>query len=149
LIPTSVLQNIIATLLAHDTGSLANATALHVHLAKNAFVPSPDLPLATLVEADFGGYAVIDPTAGNQLVYLNPVTNLITVELSQPVGGWHFQTTSTSNLPQTIYGWYVTDHTDAVLYGSGLLDVPIPLTVSGQGFDLPSLVFAFLNNSPQ
>jgi hypothetical protein len=149
LIPSQVLQNIIATLLAHDTGSLANATAMHVHLAKAPFTPSPVLDVTGLVEADFAGYAIIDPTAGNQLEYYDPITGLVTVELATPVGGWHFQTTGTGQLPQTIYGWYVTDHTDAILYGSGLLATPVPLTASGQGLDLPPLTFAFLNNSPQ
>lgn len=146
--PSAALQLQIATLIAHDTTTLANATALHIHLAIAAFVPTPQLDPTTLVEATFAGYAPIDPTAGNQLVYTDPVSGLITVELAAPAGGWHFQTTGTSNLPQTVYGWWVTDHTDAVLYGSGLLDTPVPLTLSGQGFDIPNPKFAFAANSP-
>jgi hypothetical protein len=146
--PSEALQLQIATLLAGDTTTLANATALHVHLAKAAFTPSPALDPATLVEADFAGYAALDPTAGAQSVYQDPVSGLYTVEMKAPIGGWHFQTTGAGNLPQTIYGWWLTDHTDAVLYGSGLLDTPVPLTISGQGFDLPVLTFAFSNNSP-
>ena len=149
MIPSSVLAKAIATLLAHDATTLANMTAMHVHLAKQAFTPSRGLDVTTLVEATFSGYTALQPTAGNQLEYNDPLTALETVELIPPAGGWHFQTTGTTDLPQTIYGWYLTDHTDAVLYGSGLLATPIPLTISGQGFDLPALIFAFLNNSPQ
>jgi hypothetical protein len=148
MIPSNVILDAIASLLANDATTLANMTALHVHLAQAPFTPTPALDPTTLVEANFGGYAVLDPTAGAQSVFLDPVTGLRTVELKSPIGGWHFQTTGTTNLPQTIYGWYVTDHTDAVLYGSGLLSTPVPLTAVGQGFDLPSLSFAFSNNSP-
>jgi hypothetical protein len=148
MIPSKTLQTQIATLIAGDATTLGSSTAMHVHLAKAAFTPSPNLDPATLTEADFAGYAAIDPTTGTQLIYQDPVTGLITVEIKEPVGGWHFQTTGTGQLPQTIYGWYLTDSTDAVLYGSGLLDTPVPLAISGQGFNLPTLTFAFANNSP-
>jgi hypothetical protein len=147
--PSRVLQLDIATLLAHDTATLAAVAAMNVHLAKAAFTPSPTLDPLTLTEADFAGYAAISPPAGNQLVYQDPVTGLYTVELKAPLGGYHFQTTGLGQLPQTIFGWWVTDNANAVLYGSGLLPTPIPLSIVGQGFDLPSLVFALLNNSPQ
>jgi hypothetical protein len=147
--PSATLQSDIATLLAHDTGTLAAATAVNIHLAQNPFVPSPSLALASLTEANFTGYAALAGTSGNQNVYQDPLSGLQTVELIPPAGGWHFATTGVSNLPQTIYGWYVTDHLNAVLYGSGLLATPIPLSISGQAFDLPSLLFQFLNTSPQ
>ncbi len=146
--PSNVILDEIATLLAHDATTLANMTALHVHLAKAAFTPTPGLDPTTLNEADFMGYTVLSPTAGNQLEYVNPGSGLRTIELSPPIGGWHYQTTGTPNLPQTIFGWWVTDHTDAILYGSGLLATAIPLSASGQGIDLPSLTFAFANKSP-
>jgi hypothetical protein len=146
--PTQVLQQAIATLLAHDTATLAAALALKIHLSKTAFVPGPGLTVASFTEADFNGYAALSPTAGNQLVYSDPITGLLTVELVPPAGDWHFQTTGILNLPQTIFGWYVTDNASAVLYGSGLLTPGVPLTAAGQGFDLPSLKFAFLNSSP-
>lgn len=146
--PSAALQLQIGTLLAGDTTTLASATALHVHTAKQPFTPSPALDVTTLVESDFGGYAPIDPATGVQLVYLDAVTGLITVEMKPPAGGWHFLTTSSSNLPQNVYGWYLTDSTDAILYGSGLLAPPVGLTASGQGFDLPSMTFAFPANSP-
>ncbi len=148
MIPSTVLQLAETALLAADTATLAAATALHVHLAKAAFVPTPGLDPATLVEADFVGYAAIAIVTGAQLHFIDPVTGLRTIELKEPAGGLHFATTGITNLPQTIFGWWVTDDTDVVLYGSGLLPVPIPLAISGQGFDLPPMRFAFLNNSP-
>jgi len=147
--PSTALQLQIATLIADDTTTLGSATALKVHLAKAPFTPAPNLDPTTLVPADFTGYAALSPPSGSQLVYQDPITGLFTVELKEPAGGWHFQTTAITNLPQNIYGWWVTDNTSATLYGSGLLDTPVPLTASGQGFDLPTLTYAFLNQSPQ
>ena len=149
MVPTTVIQDAVATLLANDAGTLANMTALKVKLSKTNFTPSPALTLGGVTEADFDGYAAINPTAGAQSEFIDPVTGLRTVELVPPAGGWHFHTTGLTHLPMNIYGWYVTDHTDAILYGSGLLAAPITLQLSGQAFDLPSLVFQFLNNSPQ
>ncbi len=82
--------------------------------------------------------------------YFDPVAGLWVVEEVAPVGGWHFVTGGTGNLPQTIYGFYLTDtpNPPTVLYGSQLLDTPIPLSAAGQGFDIPPPRFNFSPNSP-
>lgn len=148
MIASVALQQAIADLIAADTATLAAVLGTRVKLAKAAFTPSRTLDVATLTEADFTGYTAKTPTAGVQNVYVDPVTGLITVGLVAPVGGWNFETTGVGNLPQTIYGWYVTNSAGTVLYGSGLLTTPIPLTASGQGFEIPPPIFAFSNNSP-
>jgi hypothetical protein len=146
--PSQSILNQIATLLAGDTTTLANAAALKIHLAKANFTPSPALLLAGLTEADFVGYAALAAGIGAQLNYVDPVTGLVTIEIKPPAGGWHFSVTGITNLPETIYGWYVTDNGTTVLYGSARLVTPIPLTASGQGFDIDLPKFAFLTNSP-
>jgi len=148
MIPTSALQLQIATLLATDTTTLAEATFVNLHLAKAAFTPSPGLTLGALTEADFVGYAAKPVSTATQLVYVDPLTGLITIELVSPAGGWTWHTTGTTNLPQTIYGTFLTDHANALLWGSGLLPSPITLTASGQGIALGAQTFAFSNNSP-
>src|SRR5713226_9047204 len=115
MVPSNAILDRIAVLLADDTTTLAAVLALKVHLAIAPFTPSRDLDVTTLTEA------TITPTAGNQLEYVDPVTGLRTVELTPPIGGWHFQTTGTANLPQTVYGWYVTNNAGTILYGSGLV----------------------------
>jgi hypothetical protein len=147
--PSSTLQLAIATLLADDTATLAAVVPPKVHLAKAAFVPGPSLDPATLTEADFDGYTAKAITAGSQDVYTDPTTGLITVELKAPVGGWHWALTGITNLPQTIYGWYVLDSAGTVLYGSGLVPSPITLQLATDAFDIPNQLFAFLNQSPQ
>ena len=146
--PTTIIQKQIAILLAGDTTTLAAAGGLVVHLAKQAFTPSTTLDPTTLVSADFDGYTALLPTPGPQIEYWDPVSGLYTVEIKEPAGGWHYQCTGPGNLPQTIYGWFVTDSTNTKLYGSGLLDTPVPMTGAGQGLNLPTLQFAFSNNSP-
>lgn len=149
MLPTTVILDRINKLLADDATTLANLMAMKLKLVKAPFVPSPTLDPSTLTIADFGGYADLSPTAGNQNSFIDPVTGLRVVELVEPAGGWHWQTTSAANLPQTIYGWVLTDSTGAIAYASGLLPAPIPLTLSGQGFDVTGLRFNFLSNSPQ
>jgi hypothetical protein len=148
MIPTSEIQLQIAKLLAEDTTTLAAVAVLHLHLAKSPFTPNPGLDIGTLTEADFDGYGPIDVVAGSQLFFTDPATGLVTVELKSPAGGWHFACTGVTNLPQTIYGFYVTDNADAVLYGAQLLDTPITISASGQAFDVPNPRYNFSNNSP-
>lgn len=148
MIPSTVIQDAIVSLLATDAATLASLTAMHVHLAVSPFVPTPSLDPTTITEASFPGYAALDPTAGAQLFYVDPLDGLLTIEFKEPVGGWHFQTTGTPTPPQTVYGWYVTDSTDAILYGSALLTTPVPLTATGQGLNLPTITFKFQNQSP-
>jgi hypothetical protein len=146
--PTNVILAQIPALLAADTTTLAAALALKVHLSQANFTPGPALIVGSFTEANFSGYAALSPTPGSQNVFIDPATGLRTVELKAPLGGWVFITTGVANLPQTIYGFYVTDNAGAVLYASQLLATPIPLTVSGQGIVLPDIRFSFLGTSP-
>jgi hypothetical protein len=146
--PPNALLDQIAKLIAADATTLGSATALKLHLAMANFTPSPALLLAGLTEATFAGYAAINLVTGTQLEYVDGVSGLRTVELKAPAGGLNFTVTGAANLPQTIYGYYVTDNGVTVLYGSALFPSPINLTVVGQGFDVPPLRFAFSNSSP-
>lgn len=146
--PTNVLLDAIPTLLAADTNTLAAVLALKVHLSKANFTPSASLTVTSFTEADFDGYAAKTPTAGTQLFYVDPVSGLRIVELVSPAGNYHFETTGVTNLPQTIFGYYVTDNASAILYGCGLLATPVPLTAINQGLDLPAMQFRFQANSP-
>lgn len=128
-------------LLANDTATLNAVARPKLHLAKAAFVPGPGLLLAGLTEADFTGYAAVPVAAGAWNVFRDPNSGLIWVEAPIPAGGWHFDVTGTTNLPQTIFGWYVTDDGDTDLYGSELFDDPILLVTSGVGFDVPRVAF--------
>ena len=145
--PTEFILQAMATLLADDTATLANASAMNLHIAKAPFTPGLGLDLAAMTEADFGGYASIPLGTGNQLVYTDVVSGLLTIEIKPGTGGLHFQATSITNLPQTVYGWYITDNGNTQLYGAQLFANPITLTAIGDGFDVPSNKFAVSPNS--
>jgi hypothetical protein len=142
MLPTQAMINRLATVLGADVGSIAAASAPKVHLAQNVFTPGPGLTLAQLTEASFTGYAALSGAPGAVVPFTNPLTGLQTINLPDPAGGWHFSCTASTGLPQTIYGWYVTDSGVATLWGSALFITPITLTAGGQGIDVPLVSFA-------
>jgi hypothetical protein len=142
--PGQTLINRMVNLLASDATTLAPAAnAVKVHLASAAFVPSPALIVGNFTEATFVGYAALLAGLNAQQVFFDPSTGNQIIQLIDPAGGWHWQTTGAAGLPQTIYGWYVTDNGVATVYGSQLLSAPLTLTVSGQGVDVSFVRLTF------
>lgn len=137
-----------ADLLVADVNTLGAVAALNVHLAKAIFVPSLDLAVAGLTEADFDGYAAKPAGAAPYDAYYDALTGLYTVRIKEPAGGWNWITTGVTNLPMTIYGVYLTDNTDADLYGSMLLEQPVTLDAVDQGVGIGDLTFQWLVTSP-
>lgn len=147
--PTNVILDAIANLLAADPTTLAPvANALHVHLAIAAFTPGPTLSVGDFTEATFTGGAALPAGVGACQEFTDPVTGQRIVQLNEPAGGWHWHCTAGTGLPQTVYGYYVTDHADAVLYGCARLPANVTITASGQGLDVDQVRFTFLNTSP-
>lgn len=142
--PTSTLANRVSSLIQTDTTTLAAAAALKLHLAMAAFTPSLTLLLAGLTEATFVGYAALAAGAtGSQNQWFDPATGNSIVEMKAPVGGWTFSCSGATGLPQTIYGYYLTDGGVATLYASALLTPSITITASGQGIEVPNARFVF------
>lgn len=143
--PTSLLANQVSNLVATDTTQLAAATAPKLHLASAAFSPSLSLTLAGLTAATFVGYAPIAAGAtGAQTRYFDPVSGNAFVELKPPVGGWIFNCTGGAGLPQTIYGYYMTDNGIANLYASSLLPAgSVTITASGQSIEIANARLTF------
>lgn len=140
MIPTQRLLDSIGTLLAADVNGFADPTTfLKVYLAKAAFTPGASLVLGDLTAADFDGSTPKHAANATPDLFKDPVTGEQIINAQEPVGGWHWQTTGVTNLPQTVYGYYVTDHTGANLLGAGLLPYPLLLTATGQGLDVPEV----------
>jgi hypothetical protein len=138
--PGQTLLNRLGTLLATDTGSIASATlAVKVHLAIAPFTPGLALLPGSFTEATFAGYAALLGAVGAQQNFGDPLTGFQTIQLVEPAGGWHWVTTALTALPQTVYGWYVTDNGNANVFGSGLFSAPFPLSAIGQGVDIGNL----------
>lgn len=140
MVPSQFLVNRIQTLLATDATTLAPAaSACKVHLAMASFVPSAALLIGGLTEATFTGYAALLAGVSTQQTFNDPLTGGRIVQLLEPAGGWHWQTTGTTGLPMTIYGYYVTDNGTATLYGSALFSTPIVLSLTGDAVDIPQV----------
>jgi len=138
----------ITNLLAADPATLGAVTAMHVHLSKQNFAPLLDTVLADFLEATFTGSAALNAGTGTQPVYYDLLDGVLTLQLLEPAGGWHWECTVTPASPETIYGYYVTDTADAVLLGCGLLPTPLTVALAGQGLDLPNIVLKFSPTSP-
>jgi hypothetical protein len=138
----------IANLLAADVATLAAALANKVKLAKANFTPSLDLGLAALTEATFPGYLALNAGTGPQLVYYDVATGLLTIELLEPAGGFHWESTAPPAPAETIYGVYVTDNAGAVLLGEVKFVTPLTINAANQGIDVANLQLKFATSSP-
>lgn len=148
MIATDPLLNDWQTLLANATTIFADpANPPKIALAKNAFNPTPGILVADLVPADFDGYAPIPSGTGVQQSFIDPLTGSRVVQLKEPAGGWHWVTTGVTLLPQSIYGWYVTNQAGTIVLASSRFSNPIPLTAIGQGIDLAQVRFEMLPNA--
>jgi len=141
--PSLAIINSLAELLAEDTAFLADAAVKNAHLMLAPFTPSPSYAFDSGDEATFDGYAVKTAAAGAQQFFTDALTGERVTQMIEPAGGWHWQTTGLTNLPQTIYGVVLTNDDDTVTHGSMLFDTPVELTGVGDAIDVDQLRFTF------
>jgi len=130
--PTNLWLNQVADAAVADTVGI-NSPDVAVRLIREPFTPAPTL--ADTTAADFGGYG--DKGADSPTWGFDPSTGERVLRATPPAGGWHWETTNTTNLPQTIYGyvWFNTDNDD--VFASSLVPTPIVLTDANQVVDIP------------
>lgn len=133
---------------------LATASALfgsgagnNVHLAKAPFTPGVGLTPASFTEADFAGYAVKTSGGLAQQSFVDPVDGQRIVQLLEPAGGWHWETTAAPAPAQVIHGFYVTDATNTTLFGSQLFATPVTLDGINENVDISWIRFKLLNTA--
>ncbi len=149
MIPTNVILDSISLLVSTDATKLAHATlAVKVHLAKAAFVPAATRVIGDFTEANFTGFAAKLAAVGAQQNFFDPITGQRVVQLVEPAGGWHWQCGDALQLPQTIYGFYVTDNASAVVYGCALLPQTVLLSATGDAVDIGNVRFSFSPVTP-
>lgn len=136
MIPTSVILDATADLLAADTGTLGAVAAMNVHLIVEPFTPSESTDFTALTEASFTGGAALACGTGTQQVFTDPLTGERIIQLKEPAGGFSWECTADPVAPETVYGFVVTDDADTVTYGSALLATPVPISAAGQGFSV-------------
>jgi hypothetical protein len=149
MIPTNVILDAIVDLLAGDTTTLAPAVnGLKLHLAKVNFTPSPTLVIGDLTEATFDGHTALVADAGDCQVYTDPVSGLRVLQIKEPLDGWFWQVAGTTDLPQQIFGIYLTDNGSTALYASAKFTTPFNLTAVGQAINVSSATLTFQSGSP-
>jgi hypothetical protein len=144
---TLAIREKMAQLLAADTATLAQAADANVvALVMEEFNPSEASAIGDLTLSTFDGDTPLEAELGAQAEGLDPTNNDAIITILPPVGGWRWETTGTTNLPQTIYGFALV--TDAgVLLGCETLETPITLTGVNQVIQLPVVAFRQLANS--
>lgn len=104
--PTELLLQNSATAVTQNTG--IGADSANVVLIKEPFDESRELEYADLTLADFTGSGPIAVESAGAL-YWDSSRQQYYVRLIPPAGGWSWQTASPGvNLPQTIYGFAIT-----------------------------------------
>jgi hypothetical protein len=145
MLPMKAVRLQLGELLAADATTLAPpALNNKIALVKAAFAVSEDLNAAALTLADFDGSTELSAGLGTQQVGNDPATGEQIITIKEPVGGWRFETTGVTNLPQTIYGFALLDSTLATLIGAALLPAPIALTEIGQEINLGVVQMRFV-----
>jgi len=120
-------------------------------LAINAFTPSPTLVIGDITEADFDGYAALSAASAATQVFQDPATGDTRIQVREPAGGWTWIVSGNTNLPQTVYGYVLTDPTGATVYGSERITPPIviPDGGTGMGFSIPDVGYDLISSALQ
>ena len=137
-----------AQLLAADTATLAQAANANVvALVMANFNSSEQLVASAVTLATFDGSTPLAVGLGTQAEGLDPNSADALISLKSPVGGWRWETTGTTNLPQTIYGYVLLDQALTTLLASEKLDTPVTLNAVNQVIELGALKIRQLANS--
>lgn len=128
MVPTKVLREQAMKLLAADATTLAPAAdPNHMVLIQNNFTPTEDTVVGDLEPADFDGATPKEVVVGTQPEALDPATKDAIIDILAPAGGFRWETTGTTNLPQTIYGVALMNEAETVLLASEKFDNPVVL----------------------
>lgn len=142
---TLALREAAAQLLAADALTLAPAVlANKIALVQNAFAPGEGLALGDLTLATFDGATPLLVGLGTQAEGLDPGNNDAIITVKAPVGGWRWETTGVTNLPQDINGFCLLDNAGAVLLAAARLATPITLTAINQVVQLENVELRLL-----
>lgn len=126
-----------AKLLAADATTLAPAADANViALVMNEISPGESLVFGDLTLATFDGSTPIAVGLGTQPTGENPFTAAEVISLKQPVGGFRWETTGVTNLPQTIFGYALLNQAMDAVLATELLDTPVTLTAVDQVIDI-------------
>lgn len=138
MIPTQAVFERMMELLGADTATLnttGSPTDAKVGLFINDFAPNAAMVLADLTEATFDGYVQIPADGHPHPQSLDPSNGNSRVTLLPSAGGWHWETTGLTDLPQTVFGYFVIGH-GVLLNLAKRFETPIVLTGANQSIDI-------------
>lgn len=141
MLPMRALRLSIGTELAAGTFLSQPTNANIVRLISADFALSEGLVVGDLTFANFDGSTALDVALDDQQVGTDPLTNQQKVTLVEPLGGWRWEVTGTTNLPQNIFGVALLTAASASLLAVEKLPTPITLTEIGQEINLGTLDF--------
>lgn len=140
--PMRVLTDEIGELLAASPPLMQATNANIVRLINAPFAEETGLAPGDLTFADFDGSTGKPVTVAEDMqVGFDPLTGEQVITINEPVGGWRWEVTGLTNLPQTVYGYALLTNASAAVIGVKTLPTPIPLTEVGQEINLGSLTF--------
>lgn len=142
MIPTKATRLLLGEDLAADGVVFPIATPCKVILFVNDLAITEDTVLADLTLATFDGYADKAAGASPFAVGVDPVTGDQIITINEPAGGWRWETTGLTNLPQTIFGYALANGAVNLIHAAQLLNEPIPLTVVGEEVNLGTVKFS-------
>lgn len=146
MLPMKAVRKQLGELLAADATTLAPAAdANTVALIKAAFVPDEAMVAADVTLADFDGSTPIAAAVGAQQAGIDPATGQQIITIKETAGGWRWETTGVTNLPQTIFGYGLFNDDQTVLLGLALLDSPLTLTEAGQEVNLGAVTMTMVD----
>jgi len=144
MLPMSALRLSLGNALAEGAILSQPANAMIVRLIIAPFAESENLVVGDLTFADFDGSTGLDVALDDQQVGVDPVTGLQRVTLIEPLGGWRWETTGVTNLPQNVYGAALLSNASAALLAVMTLITPVTLDAVGQEINLGTLSFTFV-----
>jgi len=141
MIPSKATRLTLGTSLgAHTT--VFPVAGTEVMLFTNNITPTENTVIGDLTEATFDGYARLDAEAPPMASGIDPLTGDQRVTVNEPAGGWRWETSGVTDLPQTIYGFAVVS--GGVSRGIELLAEPIVLEEADQEVNLGSVMFTIV-----
>lgn len=146
--PNLTIYQKLMQLLVADTSTLAPAAnPPKLKLAKADFTPTLSMVPGDFTEADFDGYSAVASPVNAQLQSLDPLTGDSVGEMKQPAGGYRYETTGTTGLPMTIYGYYLENDGGTEVYGAEKFAEPIILVATNQSIGPLTPTFRQLSGS--
>lgn len=139
MLPMKSLRLAIGEALAAAEPLYQDTNANLVRLISAPFTPSEDLAVGDLTFADFDGSTAIACPLEEAQVGIDPNTGQQVLTVYEPAGGWRFEVTGLTNLPQTIYGFALLTAASAALIAVATLAEPVDLTAVGQEINLDKL----------